>query len=161
MLNLDWSIVWVIINLLVLFLLLKKFLFKPVTAMMDKREEMIKNNISDAEKQKDDAYKLKSEYEETLKTAHQKAVDITNAAKVHASKECDLMVENARAESARILRDAEKSAESEKVKVMNDAKYEIADLALLAAAKVINKNLDSQKDKELAQSFLSEVGDSK
>lgn len=161
MISLDWSILWVIVNLIILYLLLKKFLFGPVTAMMDKRQKLIQDNINETQAQKLDAEKLKTEYEETLKNAHQKAIDISNAAKAHTFKECDLMLENAKEEAARIIEEAEKSIESERVKAMENAKYEIADLALLAAAKVINKNLDSEKDKKLAESFLSEVGEFK
>ena len=49
MLNLDWNIVWTIVNLLILFLLLKRFLFKPITQMMESRAAEIENNLKDAE----------------------------------------------------------------------------------------------------------------
>ena len=45
MLNLDWSIIWNIVNILVLFLLLKIFLFKPITKMMESRTAEIENNL--------------------------------------------------------------------------------------------------------------------
>ena len=48
MLNLDWNIVWTIVNILVLFLLLKHFLFKPITEMMESRTAEIENNLKDA-----------------------------------------------------------------------------------------------------------------
>lgn len=48
-----------------------------------------------------------------------------------------------------------------KSKAIDDAKYQIADLAILAAAKVIGKNVDNDTDREAANAFLSEVGASK
>ena len=57
MLELDWDIVWTIVNLLILFLLLKHFLFKPITQMMESRTAEIENNLKDAEEQKQDVYK--------------------------------------------------------------------------------------------------------
>ena len=55
MLSLDWDIVWTIVNLLILFLLLKHFLFKPITKMMESRTAEIENNLKDAEDQKQKA----------------------------------------------------------------------------------------------------------
>ena len=137
MISLDISLVWVIINLLVLYLLLKKFLFKPVCKMMDERSAKIQSDLDGA------------------------AVEITNKAKAQAGRECDLMLENARAESAKIMKEAEKSIANEKEKAMDDAKYQLADLAILAAAKVIKKNVGGDSDRETVDEFLSEVGAAK
>ena len=160
MLKLDWSILWTLINLLILYIVMKKVLFNRVIAIMDKRRQMIQNDFDSAATAKAEAEKMKSDYESELKTAHEQAVEITDKAKTNAQKECDLMLENARVESAKIIKDAEKSAQSEKTKALENAKVEIADLALMAAVKVMNKNIDSNSDKQLAESFLSEVGES-
>ena len=153
MISLDISLVWVIINLLVLYLLLKKFLFKPVCKMMDERSAKIQSDL--------DAEKIKADYEAEIADAHSQAVEITNKAKAQAGRECDLMLENARAESAKIMKEAEKSIANEKEKAMDDAKYQIADLAILAAAKVIKKNVGGDSDRETVDEFLSEVGAAK
>ncbi len=161
MLSLDWNILWVVINLLILFLLLKKFLFGPVTQMMDKREQLIKDDLDNAANAKAEADKLKTDYEDTLKNAHNEAIEITNKAKENAAKECDMMIADAREESAKILKDAEIAAANQKAKALDSAKVEIADLAVLAAAKVLKKNTDEKSDKQIAEGFLSEVGASK
>ena len=161
MISLDISLVWVIINLLVLYLLLKKFLFKPVCKMMDERSAKIQSDLDGAAQAKADAEKMKSDYEAEIADAHSQAVEITNKAKAQAGRECDLMLENARAESAKIMKEAEKSIANEKEKAMDDAKYQIADLAILAAAKVIKKNVGGDSDRETVDEFLSEVGAAK
>ena len=161
MISLDISLVWVIINLLVLYLLLKKFLFKPVCKMMDERSAKIRSDLDGAAQAKADAEKIKADYEAEIADAHSQAVEITNKAKAQASRECDLMLENARAESAKIMKEAEKSIANEKEKAMDDAKYQIADLAILAAAKVIKKNVGGDSDRETVDEFLSEVGAAK
>ena len=69
MLELDWDIVWTIVNLLILFLLLKHFLFKPITQMMESRTAEIENNLKDAEEQKQKAQQLNTQYEEQLQGA--------------------------------------------------------------------------------------------
>lgn len=63
------------------------------------------------------------------------------------------MLENARAESAKIMKEAEKSIANEKEKAMDDAKYQIADLAILAAAKVIKKNVGGDSTEKLLMNF--------
>ena len=105
--------------------------------------------------------KIKADYEAEIADAHSQAVEITNKAKAQAGRECDLMLENARAESAKIMKEAEKSIANEKEKAMDDAKYQIADLAILAAAKVIKKNVGGDSDRETVDEFLSEVGAAK
>lgn len=121
MISLDISLVWVIINLLVLYLLLKKFLFKPVCKMMDERSAKIQSDLDGAAQAKADAEKMKTDYEAEIADAHSQAVEITNKAKAQAGRECDLMLENARAESAKIMKEAEKSIANEKEKAMDDA----------------------------------------
>lgn len=158
MLSIDWNVLWIIVNLLVLFLLLKKFLFKPVTKMMDEREAKIKADIDNAKAQNDAAAELKANYEQSLKDAHNEAVVITNNAKDRASKEANVIIDNAKEQSSKILSDAQKNAALEKEKALKSAKTEIADLTLLAATKVIKKEVDEETDKEIALDFLSEVG---
>ena len=93
MISLDISLVWVIINLLVLYLLLKKFLFKPVCKMMDERSAKIQSDLDGAAQAKADAEKIKADYEAEIADAHSQAVEITNKAKAQAGRECDLMLE--------------------------------------------------------------------
>lgn len=159
MLSLDWSIVWIIVNLLVLYVLLKRFLFKPVCEMMDKRAKLIQDSLDEAEEKKSEAERLREDYKAALENARREAAEITEAAKAGAAGECEIMLENARAESARLISDAERSIENERARAMNGAKYEIADLALLAAAKVLSQKADSIDGRELAESFISEAGE--
>lgn len=161
MLSLDWNLLWTVVNLLVLFLLLKKFLFKPVLKIMDERAAKIQSDLDGASNAKQEAEQMKSDYEEEIANAHNEALEITNNAKARAGKESDLIIENARMESAKILKDAEKSAQQEKDKALDDAKGQIADLAILAAARVISKNVGDDTDREAVSEFLSEVGASK
>ena len=66
LLRIDWNVVFTIINLIVLYLALRKFLIKPVTNIMEQRKQMIEGDIADARKEKDKAYDLKAQYEDKL-----------------------------------------------------------------------------------------------
>ena len=88
MLSLNpWDILWTIVNLLVLYAIFRKFLFQPVMNIIHEREDMINKQFEDAQKQQDDAAQMKSEYENQLKGAREKADQIILDAKTRAQEE--------------------------------------------------------------------------
>lgn len=161
MLKLDWNLLWTIINVLVLFLLLRKFLFNPVCKIMDERAEKIQQDMDSASKTKLEAEQIKLNYEKEIANAHNEAIEITKKAKVQVNHECDLMLENAKQESNKIILEAEKTIAYEKAKAIDDAKSEIANLVILTTSKVVNKNVQNEIDENEVNCFLAEVGASK
>jgi F-type H+-transporting ATPase subunit b len=161
LLVLDWNIIWTIVNILVLFLFFKKFLFKPVTQMMEKRTRVIEDSLQDAENKKQEALKLKFDYQEELNQAGIKASEILKEARERAAVEYVQQVKEAKDEAARIMMEANKVIELEKQKSMQDAQAEIANIAMLAASKIIRKNVDDSTNKEFLGDFLKEVGAAK
>ena len=159
MLNVDiWDILWTVINLLVLFLLLKRFLFGPVTAIMDRREQMIKDDFDKAKAAREESEQLKAKYEEELADAHQEAVKISNAAKQRADRESAEIIDDAHKEAAHIINEAHKSIEREREEAIDAAREQIAGLAVMAAGQVLAKNIDEEKNREFAEQLLAEVG---
>ena len=150
-------VVYTIINILILFLFFRFFLFKPVNEILDKRKKMIADNIEAAEKEKTDAQALKKEYQQVLDDAEEETVKIKDA-KERAKIEYTKQVEESRAEASRIMDEAKRSIELEKKKSMEQAQSEIAGIALLAAQKVIQKNVDEDANKKLIGDFLQEAG---
>ncbi|MGN0633437.1 MAG: F0F1 ATP synthase subunit B [Oscillospiraceae bacterium] len=159
MLNIDlWDILWTVINLLLFFILLKKFLFGPVTAMMDRRAQMIKDEIDSAKAANDEAKSLKAKYEEELKDAHQQSVKITANAQKRAEQEYKEIVESARADAANMIAAAEKTIKREQAQAVDAAKDQIAGLAVMAASQVLAKNIDEESNRAYAEQLLAEVG---
>ena len=159
MLNINfWDILWTVINLLIFFLLLKKFLFKPVLGMMERREQMIKDDLDKAKKASEEAEQIKAEYETKLSEAQAEAVKITTTAKQRADKESAEIVEDAKAEAAHIIADAQKTIERDREAAMSAAKEQIAGLAVMAASRVLEKNIDEESNREFAEQLLAEVG---
>ena len=68
-LKLDWGIIWPIVNIVVFYLLLRKFLFGPVSEIMEKRKEMISSDLNEAAQTKAEAEGIKQEYEKNLAQA--------------------------------------------------------------------------------------------
>lgn len=158
MLKLDWNIIFNIINIFVLYLLMKKFLFGPVTEIMEKRTNSIKASFAEAENKNNDALKLKQEYELALDNAEEKASSIIKEAKQLALEEHDKLIKATKHEALKLIEDANKSIELERKKSMQNIQSEIADIAMIVATKVIQKNINDNINKKIIDDFLTEVG---
>ena len=142
----TWTMIFTWANLLILFLLLKKFLFKPVTKILDERAEEIENSYKQAEETNDKALSLKSEYEEKLLSAKNEADGIIKSA-----------VETANEKVRYIMEKSQKQIEQDKQNAVTDAKREIASMAVDAAEKIIGKKLTDSDDEELISDIIDRM----
>ena len=154
MLNLDWTIV----NILVLFLLLKHFLFKPITEMMESRTAEIENNLKDAEDQKQKASELTAQYEEKLQGAHAEAAQIVSEARQRGQREYDAILKTAGQDTQKEQERARADMEREREEMLRGVQENVTELVLLTASKLSQKELDEESDRKLVDSFLSEAG---
>ena len=82
MLNINiWDIVWTIVNLLLFFVLLRVFLFKPVLKVMNEREQKIKDDLDGAQTAREESEELKAQYDAELANVHDEADRIRSNAK--------------------------------------------------------------------------------
>ena len=138
MLSLNpWDILWTIVNLLVLYAIFRKFLFQPVMNIIHEREDMINKQFEDAQKQQDDAAQMKSEYENQLKGAREKADQIILAARDQAKEEHENAILETQAKTDRMIEKAKADIEKEQKQAQQEVQGEIAKLALIAARKII------------------------
>lgn len=147
-----------IINLLILFLVLRWILFKPITNMMKTRTDKIKRNIADAESNKVEAERLKNEYKERLDKLKEEANTIISNAHQRAQAEAEELLKKAKYESELILTKAREEGEREVQKALEGVKNQVASLALQAATKVIQQNMDNDANRKLVEEFIDEVG---
>ena len=132
MLSIDpWNILWTVVNLLVLYLVFKKFLFKPVMKVINAREDMIKQQFDGAKKSQEEADALKASYDEKIESA--KAVNARN----RAQEEHEAALEKTRKETEVMLEKAKADIATEKEKATEAAQADIARLALIAARKIV------------------------
>ena len=158
MLSLDWDIVWTIVNLLILFLLLKHFLFKPITKMMESRTAEIENNLKDAEDQKQKAAELTAQYEEKLQGAHAEAAQIVSEARQRGQREYHAILKTAGQDAQKEQERARADMEREREEMLRGVQENVTELVLLTASKLSQKELDEESDRKLVDSFLSEAG---
>lgn len=159
MLRLDWNLLFNIINLIVLYLLMKKFLIKPVTSIMEQRKALIQQQLANAKDAEKAAGDLKCQYEERLQTSREESGKIVDQARQEAKREYNRIVEDADSRAGKILEDARKTAELESEKTLRDARTQIAGLAMAAAAKVVGETGSSMSDSRLFDQFLAKAGD--
>ena len=159
MLNIDvWDIVWTVVNLLLFFVLLRVFLFKPVMKVMDEREQMIRDDIDSAQAAKEESEELRAKYETELAGAHDEALRIRSEAQESAAKEKAEIIAEAHAEAAELIADAKKTIEHDRREAIESAHDEIAGLAVLAASRVVSRIIDEDSNREYAEQILAEVG---
>ena len=154
MLSLDLNLVWNIINLVILYLLLSHFLFKPVMGIMDKRKKIIEDGLKNAQDAQNDAKKMKQEYEDALKGAKQESAQIIENARSAAKNEYDRIVGEAGDKAGNIIESAKETVRVERERTMKELQGEIAGLAVASAAKIVGKTADQ----DLYDQFLKEVG---
>lgn len=161
MLRLDINLVFTIINLLVLYFLMKKFLFKPVNNIIAQREDSIKKQFEDAENAKKQAESVKQQYEASLASAKEDSAKIVQEAKEKARVEYDRIVKSADEEVTRKLQKAEETIREEKEKSLRNMEADIGKLVVAAASKVVGENMSVKDNQKLYDEFLAEMGDKK
>lgn len=155
-LNLNAQIIWVFVNLLVLFLLMKKFLFEPVTKMLDERAKDVSDTLDRAESRLAEAEQSKASSDEQLAQAQSEAARIIAAAKQRGEREYERRVAEAEQAVQRLNAQAAQQREADRATMLADAKKQIAALVLLTTAKVSQCRLDGETDRSMLDSFLQE-----
>ena len=136
-LNLNWEIIWVFVNLLILFLLMKKFLFGPITKLLDERAKGVADTLDQAETQRAEAERQKAEYTQQLASARGEAAQ----------------------DVQRLNEQAARQRAADREAMLASAQKQVADLVLLTTAKVSQRTLDADADRAMLDALLEEVGD--
>ena len=161
MIHIDMHIIWTVVDLLLLLVLLRVFLFKPVLGMIEKRKNIIQTSLSEADEKNAAAGELKKQYENSLKDAKQESFQIVSEAKDRAQVQYNQIIEKANADASQIVKQANAAAEADREKILKDAQAELAEVALAAASKLLGTTVDAKTNKELLDAFLAEAGDAK
>jgi F-type H+-transporting ATPase subunit b len=154
----PWTFIIQIINLFIQVYLIKRFLFKPINEILEKRRNLADKAIREAREAQSEADSLKEQYESSLTNAHAEAAQIVSEAQKEAQVKADTLVREAQEEVAGIKARAAADIEQEKKKAINEAKDEIGGLAMDIAGKVVEKEINEADHKKLIEDFISKVG---
>ena len=147
------------IAVFVMFLFLSYMLFNPAREMLKKRQDKVKDDIDSAEKSREDAAKLKEEYENRLREIHKEEDAILSAARQKALENETKIIDQAKAEAANIIARANHQAELEMKKAQDEIKTEILTVASMVAGKAVSEKLDIEIQDSLIDDTLKEIGE--
>ena len=154
------TLIATIINFIILFAVLKYFFFEKVQAIIEERENLINEKLDYADEEADKARMMAIENERMLKNAREEGKLITERHKQKAEKVYEEIVNEANQEAKIIIERAKVEINREKEKVEDNLKREAIELAIELSKKVIEKNIDEEKNRELIGEFITKVGNS-
>ena len=146
-----------LLNLLLLFLILKRFLYAPVKSVVKDRQEMLKRQFDEAENVVSKA-KINEEYwNGKIKNAQQEANSIIKNAMDNANQDSKEIISDAKKKARDIVTQAEINAKIERKKAENSIKKEIADASTILAEKIISREINEYEQKNLIDNFIKEM----
>ncbi|MFL5645879.1 MAG: F0F1 ATP synthase subunit B, partial [Chloroflexota bacterium] len=149
---------WVIVsalNFILFFAIIWAFAFKPVSKMLAERKDRIETGLKDAEQARRDRENAEQERVATLGEARREANDILTRAQKVAQETRDADIVATREELERLRAQAAAEIEAEKTRAIADVRAEVADLALLAAGKVLGESMTDERQRRLVEEFLT------
>ena len=150
----PWTFIATICNLFLQCWLIKKFLFKPVREIIEKRRTLADAQIQDAKKAKEEAEAMKAGYEAEMAKAKETASAILQDAQKDAAARSEAMVQEAKAQAAGIKARAEADILQEKKKAVNEIKNEIGGIAM-----EIEREISEDDHRKLIDEFIENVGE--
>jgi len=156
MISIDYSLIIVILNFVLLLIVLNKILYKPIKKFLDERQKKIASDLDDAKASRVQAEKLVEEKSDELKQSTEEIRKMKSAATSDAEGKAMDIINNAKEQEKRILQDTEDQLETEKVKVMGEIEDELAEMVAEFSSKFLSEKLDEKKDKELIKKIIAE-----
>ena len=159
----DWLVphpglfIWTLITFFIVLFILKWKAWGPLMNALEDRENRINEALSSADKAKEEAEKVSGEYDKMIKKAQAEAQGIVAKGKEAGEKIRNDIENKAKEKADELMEKTKKEIDSEKVKAIEDIKTASVDLAIQAASKVINKNLDDSTNRDLAKSTINEA----
>lgn len=149
-----WQIIISLLNLLILYLLAKRFFFRPVERMILKRQTEIDKQYTDAENCKTSAEESKQMWEEKLSALKTDSEEILKNALNDAKQKSEKLIEDASEKAEDIVRKAKKRAENELEKAESEIKQQIVDVSLVLAKEILMREISKKDNSVLINSFI-------
>ena len=154
-----WTILISLINLLLIFIIVKKFLFKPVKKLIADREAAIDKHVSAAKDAETAALESKNAWELKLKDAEEEADAILVDATETAKRRAEQIVSDANTKAEGIVTRAEEEAVLTRKKATDEMKKEIVGVSAAIAEKMLEREINTDDHKSMIDSFIDKIGD--
>lgn len=156
----NWTLVFIWMTMLVLYLILKHFFFEKVHNFMVARENQVRESFENADRANRLADTKLSDYEMKIADLEGEGREIIKKAKIKADAQAKDIIDEANTQASSIIDNAEQEIQRMQVRAINDMKIQIATLAIMAAEKILEKQLDTAGHQELISGIIEEAGKS-
>lgn len=156
----QWGTIFVtLITFIILLALLRAFAWGPLKNIMDERQNAINSDIDNAAKQNADAKRYADENKALLLKTQTEVQTMMENARAQAKQEQEQMIHEANTRANKLVADAQVEIENEKKRAIADINDRVAELSVLIASKVINKEINENDQKALVSQYIQEAGD--
>jgi len=149
---------WTLLIFVILYFILSKFAFGPITKAVEAREKALEDAIEGAKRDREAAAKLLADHQAAIDAARGEGQKMIAEGRAVAEKMRTDLLEQTRKEQQEMLERARREIGSERDKAVVQLRREAIDLALAGASKVIEQNLESDKNRKLVESYLASIG---
>lgn len=153
------TLVFTLINLLVLAVAMRIFLFKPIHKILDERKKLVESSMTEADKAMEEAKALEEKRRTELLSVEDERSRVLHEAQAKATGEYERIITSAKNEAGKIVKAASSTAELERLEILKQAQSEIADMVVSAAGKVAGEERSASADRALLDEFLKKAGE--
>jgi F-type H+-transporting ATPase subunit b len=151
------ELIWGLVAFALLMAFMSRFAFPALNRMLDERAARIQGQIEEAEAQRDDAERLRRQYEEQLANARNQAGEIIEQARRDAERVRAELVGRAEQEAESITRRAREDAEASRARVVADLRNQVAVSAVDLAGRIVQRELDGERHRALVDQYIDEL----
>ena len=157
MIEINATILAQILNFVILVIFLRAVAYKPVCRLLEQRSQKIQSDLDKAEADKREAQQTLAQYRQTLQEANIRAQEIIANAEKSARDTHDAKILETKRDIEQIKKNAADEIQRERAQAMDQMKSEVVALSLLAAGKVIGKNIDNKENERLINDFINQL----
>ena len=160
MLNIDWThILFTVINLLIFYIIIRKFLFGPVNRIIKEREEEISQINSEAESKRKEAEALKVSLDSEVERIENLKKETLAESNAKATEEYNKIIDEAKKKAQSIIDEAAVEAENQQKRILKENQKELSETILNAASAMMAEEKNSEEDRKLLDLFLAKAGE--
>ncbi len=149
---------WTVVTFIFLFFVLKKYTWKPILTALEQRENAIKESLDEAGKAKDEAKKILDANQANLAKAEEESKQIINQSRIYAEKLKEQIIQDSKDQAKKLLEEAAAEIDRKKDAAFDEIKRQVAEIAVQAAEKILKENFDKDREKNLVDKYINEIG---
>jgi F-type H+-transporting ATPase subunit b len=150
-------ILWTILTFVIVLVILRRTAWKPLLTALKEREDSIRTSLHDAEEARNQGQKLLDENKKLMATAEEQSQRIIKEGRDMAERLKAEILEKASASSQQLVVQAREEIQREKESALNQLRSEVADLAITAAGKILDANLDPAKQRAIVDAAIRDI----